>query len=218
VRWKIDNLNYPVDAQILPGDHVLITEYQGRKVTERDFKGKVIWTKSVNGWPLSAQRLPGGNTFIVMQNQLLEVDKNGKEVVTINRNHDVMKALKLRNGDIGLITNQGRYIRLDAKGQKELKNFPLNGWVQMFGSFDVLPSGRVLVPLAQNGRVVEYSPNGKELWSLEGLQWPTAAVRLPNGQTLVACQNSSQVFVYNRKKKLVWQYNSDGQVFQARRR
>jgi HEAT repeat protein len=217
VRWKIEGLSYPVDAQVLPNDHVLITEYQGRKVTERDLKGKVLWEHSVNGWPLSAQRLPNGNTFIVMQNQLLEVNKNHTEVSSIHRGSDVVKALKLRNGDIALVTNQNRYIRLDAKGN-ELKNFPLNGGVQMFGSFDVLPSGRVLVPLTHNGRVVEYTPTGKVLWSLEGLQWPTAVVRLPNGQTVVACQNSSQVFIYNRQKKLVWHYNADGQVFQARRR
>ncbi len=145
------------------------------------------------------------------------MDKKGNEVSSISRNSDVMKALKLRNGDIALVTNQGRYVRLDSKG-KELKGFALNGWVQMFGSFDVLPSGRVLVPLAQNGRVVEYSPTGKVIWSLEGVQWPTSALRLPNGDTLVACQNANQVLVFNRKKKLVWHYNAGGQVYQARRR
>src|SRR5260370_31067684 len=82
-RWKIENLNYPVDAQVIGKDRVLVTEYQGRKVTERDHKGAVKWTKEVNNWPLSAQRLANGNTFIVMQNQLLEVNKEGKEVYSI---------------------------------------------------------------------------------------------------------------------------------------
>ena len=38
-RWEIDNLQYPVDAHILPGNRVLIAEYTGRKVTERQLQG-----------------------------------------------------------------------------------------------------------------------------------------------------------------------------------
>jgi hypothetical protein len=220
--WSIENLNYPVDAQIIGKDRVLVTEYQGRQVTERDLKGAVKWTKAVNGWPLSAQRLPNGNTFIVMQNLLLEVNKEGKDVKSIARNgHDIVKAVRLRNGEIAVITNRGVYIRLDAEGKKELKTFNVGWGVQMFGSMDILPNGHVLVPLSQQNKVVEFDRDGKVRWELDqtnGIQWPTSVTRLANGQTLVSSQSTNQVLLFDRKKKLKWRHAADGQVFQARGR
>ncbi len=216
-RWKIENLNYPVDAQLLPNNRVLITEYQGRQVTERDLKGNIKWTKNnLNGMPLSAQRLANGNTFIAMQNQLLEVDKDGKEVFTMPRGHDIMKARKLRNGQIAVITNQGRYALIDPKTKREVKGFSC-GWVQMWGSMDVLPNGHVLVPQFNNSKVAEYDGDGKIVWQAD-VQWPTSVKRLPNGQTLVASLNTNQVLVLDRKGKVVWQHVGDGQVFEASRR
>src|SRR5262249_52454766 len=37
-RWKIENLRYPVWASITRYDRVLISEYYGNKISERDFK------------------------------------------------------------------------------------------------------------------------------------------------------------------------------------
>ena len=85
VRWKIDGLERPLDAQLLPGeDRVLVAEYQANRVSERNLKGEIVWKKMIQG-PLAAQRLPNGNTFITTENQLIEVDKNGKEVLTYVR-------------------------------------------------------------------------------------------------------------------------------------
>src|SRR5262249_40360863 len=38
VRWKIEVNTYPVDAEVVGPDRVLLTEFQGQRVTERDFK------------------------------------------------------------------------------------------------------------------------------------------------------------------------------------
>ncbi len=46
-RWAITNLRGPVDAVVVPGKRVLIAEYHGRRVTERDFTGKILWSKQV---------------------------------------------------------------------------------------------------------------------------------------------------------------------------
>jgi hypothetical protein len=65
-RWKFDVPTYPVDAQIVKvegADRVLIAEYQGGRVSERDFKGEVKWEKNVGGNPIGVQRLANGNTF-----------------------------------------------------------------------------------------------------------------------------------------------------------
>jgi HEAT repeat protein len=219
VLWKVEELMYPVDAQRVGKDRILVTEYQGRKVTERDLKGKVQWTWTSNqSWPLCAQRLANGHTFIALQNQLVEVDKAGKTVSSINRpNQDVIRAIKLRNGDIAMVSNRGMYHRLDPKGN-ERKSFNLGGgWMQQFSGFDVLPTGRIVVPQWQFNRVVEFNQEGKVVWQAN-VQWPTYVQRLPNGHTLVASQNANLVLVLDRKGKVVWQHNSDGQVLMARRR
>src|SRR5262249_20127659 len=79
VRWKIENLQKPLDAQLLPGgERVLLAEHDGSHVSERDLKGKIVWRQKSEG-PLAAQRLPNGNTFIASQARLLEVDRDGKE-------------------------------------------------------------------------------------------------------------------------------------------
>src|SRR5205823_6720960 len=104
-RWRVGGLQFPLDAQLLPGDRVLVAEHKGDRVTERNAKGDILWEKKVEG-PLVAQRLPNGHTFIANRNQLLEFDRDGKEVFTYTRpgGEAIMKAEKLPNGDIGLIT------------------------------------------------------------------------------------------------------------------
>src|SRR5439155_12957671 len=78
-RWTINNLSFPLDAQLVGEDHVLIAEYYGNRVTERDLKGKIVWEKDVIGAQV-AQRLPNGNTFVAADKILYEFDKDGKEV------------------------------------------------------------------------------------------------------------------------------------------
>ncbi len=80
-RWVISDLRYPVDAHVLPGNRVLIAEYKGRRITERDFQGNILWQKEgLAGEPVNCQRLPNGNTFIATETELLEVDRAGKTV------------------------------------------------------------------------------------------------------------------------------------------
>ena len=77
IRWQVGNLQYPVDAVVLPGERVLVTEWDGNRVGEWDFRGNLVWKKEgFNGRATNAQRLPNGNTFICTTNELLEVDRN----------------------------------------------------------------------------------------------------------------------------------------------
>jgi hypothetical protein len=216
VRWQIENLKYPIDAQVLPGgDKVLVAEYSTRTVTERNLKGEVEWTKTTTGLMLGARRLPGGNTFIVTRTQLLEVDKDGKEVQTINRN-DIAAAVKLRDGEIGLLTTAGRYVRLDAAG-KELKSFNAGQILSIGGHFEVLPSGRVIVPQYSQNRVVEFDPEGKQIWSAD-VQQPTSVQRLPNGNTLVASRYGRYVVELDRSGKEVSRLTPEGRPMSLLRR
>lgn len=216
-RWQIDGLQYPVDAHVLPGNRVLIVEYNANRVTERDFKGTVLWEKQLNNSPVNAQRLPNGNTFIAVENQLIELDRSGKQIFAYDRpNHDVNAAIKMRNGQIHLITSRSTYHKLDASG-KEIKTFPV-GQISYTSGFDVLPNGRILVPQYSSGKVIEYDTDGKAVWEASQAM-PNSATRLPNGHTLVSSHNSQKLVELDRSGKVVWEHKqNNSRPWRARRR
>jgi hypothetical protein len=217
-RWRFEVPTYPVDAQVIGQDRVLIAEYQGGRVTERDFKGNVVWEKAVGGNPIGVQRLANGNTFIVMQNRLVELDRQGKEAFTLQRqNHDIFRARKLKNGEVVFVTNQGMLTRIEGKTQREVKSFNVGQIPVLFGSIDVLPNGGALVPQFHNNQVTEFDANGKEVARFP-IQFPNSAQRLPNGHTLVASQQARRIVEFDRNGQEVWSHMTDGMVFNARRR
>jgi outer membrane protein assembly factor BamB len=224
VKWKFEvkDNGYPVDVRVIGKDRLLLTEYNGRRLTERDFKGNVTWQHNINeGFPMSAQRLRNGNTFVATQNRLLEIDKAGKEVWVYrrpNNNHDIFRAQKARNGDVIFITNQGTLVRMNPQNQQQLASFNVGPIGSMWGNMDVLPNGNILVPVQGAHRVVEFDPNGKEVWQAQ-VQMPIGATRLPNGNTLVYSMNTRQIQELDRSGREVWSHLVDGQtLMQARRR
>jgi HEAT repeat protein len=201
-RWEVQNLPWPLDFELLPGNRLLCAEYYGNRVTERNFKGEMLWEKRLNQSPLIAQRLPNGNTFIATQSQVMEVDRNGKELFSYNPPGGILTVRRLRNGRIALINNNQRYVEMDSTG-KELRGFAVSN-VQNYCAMDVLPNGRVLVPQQPQNKIVEYGPDGKAVWEAS-VQQPTAVSRLPNGNTLVACRDTQQVYELDPKGKVVWE-------------
>jgi hypothetical protein len=216
-RWEIGNLMYPTDATVVGNDRVLIAEYSSSQVTERDFKGKILWSKQVN-LPTGAQRLPNGNTLITTRQQLIEVDKSGKEVWTHSaaNGNEICAAYRFRNGQTAVLDTAGMYSRLDSKG-KALKTVQV-GIMHGFGAgADFLPNDHVLMPLMNENKVAEYNSSGKIVWEAHVNQ-PCSAHRLPSGNVLVACQFGRNVIELNRAGKTVWEYKDNFQPHYARRR
>src|SRR5262249_6330535 len=112
IRWQIGNLRYPVDAFVLPGERVLVTEWDGNRVAEFDFKGNLIWKKDgFSGRATNSQRLPNGNTFICTTNEMLEVDRTGKVVYQINVPAGLTAGYRAANGEIVCLRNDGQVAR-----------------------------------------------------------------------------------------------------------
>ncbi|HWY86190.1 MAG TPA: HEAT repeat domain-containing protein [Gemmataceae bacterium] len=219
--WKFDVPTYAVDAQIVEVDgaeRVLMADYQGAKVSERDFKGEVKWEKHAGGSPIGVQRLANGNTFVVMQNRLVEIDRAGKTDVIMERaSHDIYRARKLRGGDVVFVTSGGKLTRLDGKSQKVLASFDVSAVPVPFGSIDVLADGGVLMPDFQQNRVIEYSADGKPLRTFN-VQWPNSVMRLPNGHTLVSSHDSRRIAEFDSGGREVWTHVLEGMPFNSRRR
>jgi HEAT repeat protein len=218
VRWSIDGLMGPADAQVLPGDRVLIAEQHVQRASERDFTGKVLWQQTVPNL-LRCERLPNGQTLFVARDHLVVTDRAGKEVLTYRRpGFDVMNAWRLRDGQFALLTSNWQYVRLDAVG-KERKTtpvapFPLVGMIQGVAA---LPQDRLLVAEYQTNRVVERDLAGKVVWEA-AVTSPIAVSRLPNGHTLVGGHNPQRVSELDRTGKVVWEYKENVWPCTVRRR
>jgi hypothetical protein len=218
-RWAIDGLQLPVDAQVLPDSRVLIAEHNGAQVTERDFHGKVIWSKRTVMPPLACRRLADGRTFIATRSQVLEADRDGqKEAVLVNRPmSDIVAAARSRGGQVAFLTNTGTCIRLDEKGREARTFNATNRRISYDSALEFLPNGRLLV--TQPEGVAEFDPDGKKVWEAKAVR-PTSVERLPNGNTLVASMNGRKVQELDRDGHAVWEYEpEDGsRPLRARRR
>lgn len=218
VRWSIEGLLGPTDAQVLPGDRVLITEQNAARVSERDLKGKVLWEKAVPN-VLRSERLRNGHTLLVSRNQILETDRAGKDVFAYTRpGYDILNACRLRDGQYALFTTGYEYVRLDATGKERktghVKPFPM---YHMVHSVEILPNDRVLIAEYSTGRVSEQDLDGKVLWQ-QAAPGAVGVSRLPNGHTLIAAHNPQRVNEVDPKGKVVWEYKEGVSPYYARRR
>jgi HEAT repeat protein len=215
-RWSITGLGGPVDAVVTPGSKVLISEYNQRRVSERDLKGNIIWSKQLRDNPVNVQRLANGNTFIATDSFIVEVDRAGKEIYTINNIPGVFAAYRTRKGPIICLTNGGRCLTVDTTG-KELHSFASGHNNQNIAGLDLLPNGRILVAQTNRNKVVEYDASGKSLLELDAPGVRTAT-GLTNGHVLVTSQNNQRVFELDRGGKTVWEHKGAGPIIRARRR
>ena len=214
-RWQIDRLAAPLDAEVLPGQRVLVAEHDSKRVTERNFKGEVLWEKKLTFSPIHAQRLPNAITFIATRNQLLEVDRAGKkEVVRYRSGGSIITARRYADGRIGCIEN-GSYFELNADGT-ERRRFAVGPGVHTTNSLTLLPNGHLLIVSYGGGTVQEYDRAGKVVWSI-GMTSPLCALRLPNGNTLVSSQQMVLV-EFDRAGKEVGRREAKGHPCQIRRR
>jgi HEAT repeat protein len=213
-RWTL-NVPAPIDAVVVPGDHVLVAEWGGNRVTERDLKNNIIWQKQIRTNPANVQRLPNGNTFIAMTNRggIVEVDRAGKEVYSIDAPAaNLVAAYRSPRGPIVCLLGNGQCVTMDTSG-KQLKSFPTTGNSRV-GGIDVLPNGYILI--AQGNKVMEYDSEGRKLHEWDAVN-PTTATGLPNGHVLVSSQNNSRVVEFDRAGKVVWEH-SGAACYRARQR
>ncbi len=217
-RWAIDGVPFPVDAWVVGGNRVLIAEWMGRKISERNFQGSILWSKGLAAQPVNVQRLANGHTFIATLNQILEVDREGKEVYTINNvGGGITAAYRGRDGRIVCLARSGsQCIVMDTSG-KNLKQFPSNRDGSWTSGIDLLANGHILITQPNRNKVTEYDRNGKTIVEVNA-PMATTATGLPNGHFLIASSGSRRAFEVDRSGKVVWEYRASGNVFRARRR
>jgi hypothetical protein len=214
---------------VLPGnglaqhDFLYAGEWDTRKAMQSMFLvrgGKVVWSYSIPLHPApsanqefdDASLLPNGNVVfsrmsgagLVNSQRELVWDYSAPVGTEVHSAQPVGKDLVLimRNG------NPAQAMIFNTATNKVVKEIPIPTTVKgthgQFRHIRMLKSGNLLVPHLSEGKVVEYTLDGKEVWSVAAKS-PWSAMRLRNGNTLIAGDAAGYAREVNQKGETVWE-------------
>lgn len=214
---ELTDLQFPLDAEPLPGRRVLLAEHAGNKVTIRNMRNQVLWEKAIE-MPLVAQRLGNGRVLVATADAISEIDANGKEVRKMDfPGEKIMKCQRLPTGETGIVLQdnlgtRSRFLRLDRHrrpvGQIQVQ-VKTSG-----GRIDWRADGSVLVPELEAQRVVEYDANGKPVWE-SAAEMPVFAAWQASGSVIVTSRNERGAVEIDRAGKVLWSYRIMTRVTRA---
>lgn len=204
ILFDISGMSYPLWADRIGTDRVLVAEQGTSKITERDAQGRVLkeWTVPSAFYCL---RLRNGNTFLAGRQLLQEIDREGKVVWSYNSpNESILGVARQRDGQYAFVTYQGQFHRLDATGKMvKTQAMPIQT-VGGINNAEILQGDRVLVTTSQN-RIVEFDELGKIAWETN-IPTPVSAHRLPRGTTLVAQSGQPKLIEIDRAGRIVQEW------------
>jgi HEAT repeat protein len=218
-RWKLENLQGPMDVHVLGEDKLLIAEYYARRVSERTKKGDIQWEYQVPNYPIACSRLSNGNTFIATYTNLMEVTREKKVVHDYNRAADgqIYSAQKLPTGHMVYMTSMGWVVTLDKAGTV-LHRFNVGNPGAWCG-VEWLPGGRLLVTQMASGKIMEVdAATGKRVYWQATVEGAHQTLRMSNGNTMVVCMNNKRLVEVNRAGKIVWEKPMEGRPWRVHRR
>jgi hypothetical protein len=189
VEWKLD---MPAsDGWVLPNGHVLLALY------------------GTKGFP------HGG---------VVEVERETKKIVFQYKGQQrETSTVQAISDDTFLVAELGpepRALVID-RGGKVLKTTPLQCQTKNFHMqtrmLRALPNGNYIAPHLFDFAVKEYEPEtGKVVRSFatdergrEKRDWPFTAIRLKNGNTLIACTNGNRIIEVDGEGKIVWSVTNE---------
>lgn len=202
---------------------VLVSASYGKNIVAIcDTEGKVLWSHKTAG-PAQGhaghhdvQFLPNGNIlFHDNWTQLTEISLQNKVVwsydsATMNGNAgkkvDVHAFARLPNGRTVIAeSGVGRIIEVDSDGTI-VHEIPLKqGGTQSTRLMRITPQETYLVCSEQPGIVTEYNRAGEVIWDYQIGTRVYGAIRLRNGNTLIASGSGNSVVEVSPDKKIVWE-------------
>lgn len=248
VEWEFANRHDVHDLWMLANGNIL-TLTSPTTVVEITPQKQIVWKYESRPKPgytgrvevHAVQRLADGTTLIAESGntRLIEVDPQGKITRTIalqvskpNAHRDTRMVRKLKNGNYlvcqesdGCVKEYnaaGRVVwqyKLDLAGRpRSAGHGPEGHGVEVFGAVR-LPNGHTLIAGGNNNRVIEVTPEGKIVWSVDQkelpgitLAWVTTLHVLPNGNIVIgnchAGPTNPQLIEITREKKVVWTFHN----------
>jgi len=188
------------------------TDYTQGKVFLISEEGKAIWeypaTNCNDVW-----MLPNGNILFNTGNGVKEVTREKKIVFQYDSKSEIYACQRLNNGNTFIgECNSGKLLEVapDGKIVKLIKLLPdsVDGGHSFMRNARKLDNGNYLVAHYGLDVVREYDENGKIVMELPVKGGPHSVIRLPNGNTLVACSDHNgepKVVEFDSSEKIVWQ-------------
>ncbi len=197
----------------------------GGKTAIIDEDGKATW--EYKGGSRDGFVLPNGNVLLAYSDRVVEVTRDKQVVFSYERskeNGEIGTAQRLYNGNT-LVTELGARPRLlevslqgnivlDVPLQPETDNTHMQTRMAR-----QLRNGNYLVPHLLAFAVKEYSPEGKvvqvfktdfpELGGRPAENWPFAAIRLDNGNTVVSLTHGNKVVELNPQGQVIWKVTNE---------
>lgn len=244
VEWEVPCAFTSHDIAVLSNGHFLLHTGPAA-IVEMTPEKKVVWqyvSRPKEGYsgPVEIhafQRLENGLTMIAESGnrRIIEVDRDGRIAHEIpltvdhpNPHRDTRLARKLANGHY-LVCHEGDGVvreydergkvvwsyALDLNGRPETPGHDGHG-TNVFGAIR-LRNGDTLIAGGNNNRVLEVTPAGKVVWSVDynelpgiRLFWVTTLEMLPNGDLIIgnthAGPDNPQLIEVTRDKKVVWTF------------
>ena len=188
------------------------TDYTAGKVFIVSAEGKAEWeykTSNCNDlWVL-----PNGNLLFNTGHGVQEVTREKKVVFDYQSKSEIYACQRLTNGNTFIgECNAGRLLEVDPSGKivKELRLLPegKDGGHLYMRNARQLANGNYLVSHCGDQVVKEYDPQGKVVREIPALGGPHSAIRLHNGNTLIACADrpgGHRIFEVDPAGKTVWE-------------
>ncbi|MCA9015607.1 MAG: hypothetical protein KDA77_09785 [Planctomycetaceae bacterium] len=191
--------------------------------------GDVEWKFDMpasDGWVL-----PNGNVLLALYGTkefpnggVVEVDRKTKQILFQyqGRQKEISTVQPLSDGTF-LVAELGpepRAIIINRQGEI-LKNTPLQCQKQnthmQTRMLRLLPNGNYIAPHLLDFAVKEYQPDTGEVVQViktdergrEKRDWPFTAIRLENGNTLIACTNGNRIIETDAAGKIVWSVTNE---------
>jgi hypothetical protein len=194
------------------------TDYTQGKVFIVGADGKAEWEYPAQNcndlWVLT-----NGNLLFNTGHGVREVTREKKVVFDYQSKSEIFACQRLANGNTFVgECNAGRLLEVapDGKIVKEIRLLPegKDGGHLYMRNARQLANGNYLVAHYGEQVVREYDPQGKAIRDIPATGGPHSAVRLPNGNTLIACGDrpgGSRVFEVDPAGKTVWEVK-DGEL------
>ncbi len=202
---------------------VLVGASYGKNILAiTDTKGEVIWSHKTGGPQRGhtghhdVHLLPNGNILfhdtwttlkeITLANKVVWTYDSAKQNGNAGKRVDVHAFARLKNGNTMIVeSGVGRVIEVDQAG-KLIKQFALKkGGTQNTRWARHTPTGTLLVCSEQPGVVTEYNRKGEVVWDYLIKTRVYGAIRLKNGNTLIASGSGKSIVEVTPAKKIVWE-------------
>lgn len=194
------------------GHRFACTDYSQGKVFIVGADGKVEWDYPASNcndlWVLT-----NGNLLFNTGHGVREVTREKKVVFDYQSKSEIYACQRLANGNTFIgECNAGRLLEVapDGKIVKEIRLLPegKDGGHLYMRNARQLANGNYLVAHYGDQVVREYDSQGKAIRDIPAVGGPHSAVRLPNGNTLIACGDRTgghRVFEVDAAGKTVWE-------------